>query len=673
MRTIKLFLFVLFLATSLSADGLLIPQSETYPGICLRNRVTQVEIDIRGIVAETQVYQEFINESNDTTNAVYSFPLPPDARAIKFLYWYDGIVYQAVLKERQQAVNPGTGGGGEIAEINNYMGRNVIRVMLKNIAPGAIQKIKLWYLSHCDYYNGAVNYTYPLDTEDFIDYPLEHLQFNVQIQSRSPIVNLESTHGNFTRTQPDSYRCSCEWLLPKSYPARDFGFTYRTRQDSLTMDLYSCANDSVNGHFALYAFPQCDIESDKVLNRRIIFAVNTSSDMYGARLEQCVAAVKTVIEQLNDSDVFNVLSFAYNVHSWKDNPVPAIGSNIESAKTFLNSLSPNGGSSLNTAIDVALEQITDDSFNNIIMTLGNGRSRIDPKMIADQNTFNAGIFPIGIGDEVLRARLEMTAGLNHGFVTYFQDGDPIREGIIKLYQTISRPVMKDVVMEFGGAQVNDMLPTTTPSMYAGSYLFLTGRYDNSPHLSLAMAGRTRAGQEALNFALDFNTKTDTQVFVQSIWAKEMIDHLEREIEIYGETEALKEQVVRLSLLYNIRSRYTAYVADYETEYTSSVQDRTRFQLPRSHIISNYPNPFNPVTWIKVYLAPASSNRVKVLRIYNMLGQLVRVIDITHLSTGFNQIKFDGCDYTGQPLASGQYIVQLQAGEQISSIRITLLR
>ncbi|RQW02503.1 hypothetical protein EH222_13565, partial [candidate division KSB1 bacterium] len=111
-------LFLALLAMPLMADGLLMPVEENYPKDFLRNRLTHVTVKINGLIAETEVYQEFENEWDQAVDAVYSFPLPPDARATQFLYWVDDKIFRAVLKVREQATNPGTGEGGIVAEVN---------------------------------------------------------------------------------------------------------------------------------------------------------------------------------------------------------------------------------------------------------------------------------------------------------------------------------------------------------------------------------------------------------------------------------------------------------------------------------------------------------------------------------------------------------------------------
>ena len=70
---------------------------------------------------------------------------------------------------------------------------------------------------------------------------------------------------------------------------------------------------------------------------------------------------------------------------------------------------------------------------------------------------------------------------------------------------------------------------------------------------------------------------------------------------------------------------------------------------------NYPNPFNPVTTIR-YTVP---QRSKVhLSIYNITGQLVRVLVLETQDAGVHEIQWDGINSHGQTVASGVYMYQI---------------
>ncbi|MCH7498231.1 MAG: Ig-like domain-containing protein [Candidatus Marinimicrobia bacterium] len=93
------------------------------------------------------------------------------------------------------------------------------------------------------------------------------------------------------------------------------------------------------------------------------------------------------------------------------------------------------------------------------------------------------------------------------------------------------------------------------------------------------------------------------------------------------------------------------------------------QLPRSFVLHpNYPNPFNPATTLVYDLPRASPVR---LTIYNLRGQPVRELVKGMVAAGRHQAVWDGTDGGGQPVASGVYIVRLQAGSANSSRKLIL--
>ncbi|MBN2000890.1 VWA domain-containing protein, partial [candidate division KSB1 bacterium] len=662
----KIIFVLLIYVLPLWADGLLVPVDERYPKDFLRNRLTRVDVTFHGPLAETSVYQEFINEWHEPVDAVYSFPLPFDARAVNFLYWRNDSTFQAVLRVREQAVNPGTGEGGIIAKVNKYIGSNGLRIKLLNIAPGTLQKVQLFYISHCEYYNGQHRYTYPLETADFVKHPLDHLQFTFRINSSSPVIDYDipDFDYNVLTTDDSEAQLAVSMNKSKAFLNRDLLFWFKTRQDQLGIDFFSVANDSTDGHFVLYVRPQNEAGDDQVLSKRIIFVLSTSSMMSGYRLSAAVKAIGTSLDLLNDKDYFNIISYSSVYKRWQDAPMLATPKNVTSAKEFLDNAAPGGGSNMADAIKSALVQINDNKYFNAIVTFADGWSSLDPEEIEALNHYNCGIFPIGIGDDLNYARLELLAGLNYGFVTYFDDDDNLLTGMEEVISQISRPILKDVIMEYGLVKPTQLLPKKIPATCAGRYFFTTGRYQSTGESSLTLGGQSIAGPAVYAFRLNYSTSTEGNKFVESVWAKEKIDELERKIFIYGETSASRDSLIDLSLTYNIRCRYTAYVADYKNEYTSVNTDRKTISIPRSYIVGNYPNPFNPATTIKVVLGPGSEKiKVKLLRIYNALGQLVAVFDLSFLGAGEHLILFNGVDYAGRVLPSGVYIAQLQVGQE----------
>ena len=87
------------------------------------------------------------------------------------------------------------------------------------------------------------------------------------------------------------------------------------------------------------------------------------------------------------------------------------------------------------------------------------------------------------------------------------------------------------------------------------------------------------------------------------------------------------------------------------------------------LLPNYPNPFNPETWIPYHLAHAAD---VTLTIYDTKGTPVRRLDLGHQSAGYYTDRakaayWDGCNESGESVASGVYFYQLRAGRSGLSV------
>ncbi|MDE0636003.1 MAG: T9SS type A sorting domain-containing protein [Candidatus Poribacteria bacterium] len=94
---------------------------------------------------------------------------------------------------------------------------------------------------------------------------------------------------------------------------------------------------------------------------------------------------------------------------------------------------------------------------------------------------------------------------------------------------------------------------------------------------------------------------------------------------------------------------------------------------KTALLSNYPNPFNPETWIPYQLAKPAD---VTLRIYATDGQLVRTLVLGNQPVGNYQNRnkaahWDGKNEFGEPVASGVYFYTLSAGNFTSTRRMVI--
>ena len=96
---------------------------------------------------------------------------------------------------------------------------------------------------------------------------------------------------------------------------------------------------------------------------------------------------------------------------------------------------------------------------------------------------------------------------------------------------------------------------------------------------------------------------------------------------------------------------------------------------KTQLLANYPNPFNPETWIPYELATDTNVR---LTIYNTQGVVIRSLQFGHQSAGYyvgrdRAAYWDGRNALGEQVASGLYFYQLETDEMSLMRKMVILK
>ena len=101
-----------------------------------------------------------------------------------------------------------------------------------------------------------------------------------------------------------------------------------------------------------------------------------------------------------------------------------------------------------------------------------------------------------------------------------------------------------------------------------------------------------------------------------------------------------------------------------------------YEIPaETELLRNYPNPFNPETWIPYRLA---EDAFVTLIIYDTVGQVVRTLEIGHrIASAYESrskaIYWDGKNDVGETVASGVYFYTLMAGDYSATRKMVILK
>ena len=90
----------------------------------------------------------------------------------------------------------------------------------------------------------------------------------------------------------------------------------------------------------------------------------------------------------------------------------------------------------------------------------------------------------------------------------------------------------------------------------------------------------------------------------------------------------------------------------------------------NYCLTNYPNPFNPITNIS-YSIKETGN--VIIEVYNFRGQLVKTLINEVKETGEHTTSWNGTDNSNKPVSSGVYLYKMKSGNYISTKKMILMK
>jgi hypothetical protein len=146
------------------------------------------------------------------------------------------------------------------------------------------------------------------------------------------------------------------------------------------------------------------------------------------------------------------------------------------------------------------------------------------------------------------------------------------------------------------------------------------------------------------------------------------------------TETLATPASAAGDFFALRFSAWGYSGDYNDEWhldnvsitsdTSPVPDLPPAGVERPLISGLAPNPFNPRTTVMLDVDRPGPVTVEVR---DLQGKLVKTLLNQHLAAGAHDLIWEGKDHSGQPAASGMYLVHVKAGQRSESRKALLLK
>ncbi|MGD0899549.1 MAG: VIT and VWA domain-containing protein [Thermoguttaceae bacterium] len=545
-------------------------------------KIGQLAVNVRldDQIARVQVEQSFVNTGSRPLEVSFIFPLPYDGAIDSLTLMVDGKEYPAKLLDAKEARRIYE----EIVRKNRdpalleWIGTGMFQTSVFPVPAGAKRTVSLRYAQLCRKQEGMTDFLFPLSTARYTSGPVEKIDFRVSIESREPLKNVYSPSHAIEIKRPDERHAVVTYSAKDQVPAADFRLFYDVGREKVSTRVLSYRPDKdQDGYFMVLTSPQIKLPGGERPKKTVELVIDRSGSMSGKKIEQVRAALKHVLNNLREGDLFNVIAYDSEVESFRPELQRYDEKARQAALGFVEGIYAGGSTNIDGALRMALGQLQDSNRPSYVIFLTDGIPTTgetnEQKIVAAAKAadkVHARIFAFGVGYDVNARFLDRLVRECYGQSEYVRPEENIEEHIAKLYNRIEAPVLCGVRLRFDmdakaaeGSPVNRVYPKDSIDLFAGEQLVLVGRYRKAGTAKVVVEGKVGDRQEKFDFPATFVEQSgdESLSFVEKLWAIRRVGEILDELDLKGKNEELVKELVDLAKRHGILTPYTSFMAD----------------------------------------------------------------------------------------------------------------
>jgi Ca-activated chloride channel family protein len=552
----------------------------------------RIRLEVTGILIHGAVTQRFRNPTPEVIECVYVFPLPERAAVHRMEMRIGERRIVSVIKEREEArqVYERARQEGRKTALLDQERPNLFTTSAANINPGETIEVSLEYLQEIVYAGGEFSLSFPLTftprfatggagdssrvtppfaRPDTAGTPRATLV--ARLDAGVPLQAVESdSHAIVTRRDGNVLL-----VEPRagSVPAdRDFHLRWRPL---LTSEPRSAlfTEDRADGRYVLLMLlpPTENVGAGLGLPTETLFVLDVSGSMGGPSIEQARAALLAALDRLRPGDTFNILIFNHAVTAFRTGFLPAVGPDLEEARSWVRGLRADGGTRIDLALQRGLDLIkTGDPARVqriIFLTDGGVDDEDDVLRMVRAGLGAARLHALGIGPAPNRYLMRKMAEAGRGLCEFISTTSGVDNRVDAFFARLSRPVMTDVALDWEGAASAEIYPSPLPDLHSGEPLFVSARLGPGHSVRrVLLRGRTHDGPIGFDLIAEDGNPRESGVAVR--WARARVESLTDALHENADPDAVRRAVIDVSTAFGIVTRYTSLVAVEETPSAS---------------------------------------------------------------------------------------------------------
>lgn len=586
-------IIILLGVSQVMADGFIVvmpPHTRPLPGwqaFPLEVKFHKVDVNIQEMSATTSIDQEFYNPTGMRLEGFYLFPIPEGAVINKFSMFINGQETEAEMFDanKARAIYEDIVRRSIDPALLEYYQQGLFKVRIFPIEPHSTKRIKISYRQILQSDNGTTGYLYPLNTEKYSSKDLEDVAIRVTISSQAPLKNIYCPTQEVDIVHKDAYTSIVSYEAHQVKPDNDFNLFFRTDHSKIGIStITQHGHDERKGFFLFDIAPDIHVKENEIEPKDITFVLDVSGSMAGDKLKQAKKALSFCIENLNKGDRFDVIRFSTEAEALFKTVMPANEENKQKAIRFVDDLRAIGGTNIEDALKLAVQQ-TDESYRpRVVLFLTDGKPTINEtdeeklvRLLQKNDKASVRIFTFGIGNDINTRLLDKITTVTNAYRTYITPSEDIEIKVSNLYTKIQSPILTDLkIVTDSGIHLSEVYPQEISDLFKGSSLTILGRYEGSGVHDVILEGRLKGKLVTFKHTCSFSEDETKNDFIPPLWAARKVGFLLDQIHLNGENRELRDELVELSKKYGIITPYTSYLI-VEDEQRQVVDRRLRME------------------------------------------------------------------------------------------------
>lgn len=581
------------------AHHVIVPQYRSFATSSRRPvQITKVQAKVKILeqTARTTLLIDLHNPSPSQEEAVLLLPVPTAAAVSEFAF--DGSAteptarllpadearrtYDAIVRKLR---DPG---------LLEFAGARLIRTSVFPIAAGANSKIRLTYEHVLDADDDRVDYV--LLRSEALGHPVPW-SIEVDVSSKAPISMIYSPSHEVTTEKRSANRFAVRVADAQGTTPGAFRLSYLTeRGNGPSASLFAYPDPKVGGGYFLLLLGAPQANAAPTQKREVTLVFDRSGSMAGEKMDQARAALRQVVEGLDDGERFNIVDYSTTVERFAEQPVPKTRETLEQARRYIASLRAIGGTNIHDALLEALRQPTSEGALPLVLfmtdglpTVGQTAEKAIRDMVAQGNGAQRRIFSFGVGQDVNVPLLDRVAEATRATSTYVLPGEDVEVKVARVFRKLSGPVLANpelTTLEASGAvctrRVRERYPQILTDVFDGDSTVLLGQYRDEDPLRFLLEGTAGDTRRRFRFEFDLGKATTKNAFVPRLWAARRVADLIDQVRQAGadtgrprvagadpfadpKLKEVRDEILRLSTEFGILTEYTSFLATEGTQ------------------------------------------------------------------------------------------------------------